>query len=150
MYTYVREELKVPLHRGLKDHPEPHDMFAADCSRKRTIGSNISIIYEALRSGAIHKALIECLGEGEDTLSKADRNGCNGVDIDATSAESGAMKEKETRNGGMVFDAFSTNDEPEPITVEAKRRHSISDEANNHMKRRRSSVAAVQGSLTGV
>ncbi|KAL8868655.1 MAG: hypothetical protein Q9198_008105, partial [Flavoplaca austrocitrina] len=101
MYTYVREELKVPLHRGLKDHPEPHDMFAADGSRKRTIGSNISIIYEALRSGAMHRPLIECLGKGEDTLSKADRNGCNGADIDAKSAESGAINEKETRNGGM-------------------------------------------------
>ena len=150
MYTYVRKELKVPLHRGLKDHPQPHDVFAADGSRKRTIGSNISIIYEALRSGAMHKPLMDCLGEGEDIFSKADRNGCNGAEIDATSAKSGAMKEKGTRNGDMVFDAFSMNGEPEPVTVEAKRRHSISDEANDHMKRRRSSVAAVQGSLTGL
>ncbi|KAI4268608.1 MAG: hypothetical protein LQ337_007741 [Flavoplaca oasis] len=150
MYRYVREELKVPLHRGLRDHPEPHDMFAADGSRKRTIGSNISNIYEALRSGAMHKPLIDCLGEGEDILSKADRNGWNGADIDATTAKAGAMKEKETRNGGMVFDAFSMNGEPEPITVEAKRRHSISDEAHNDTKRRRGSVAAVQGSLTGL
>ena len=150
MYRYVREELKVPLHQGLKDHPEPHDMFADDGSRKRTIGSNISIIYEALRSGAMHKPLIECLGEGQEALSKAKPNGGKGAHVGTIWAESGTIKDKDIRNGALVSDSFSANGEPGPISVEAKRRHSISDEATNGSKRRRSSVAAVQGSLTGV
>ena len=61
IYTYVRHVLGVPLHQGLKDHPGPNDIFATDGSRKRTIGSNIAIIYEALRSGELHEPLMDCL-----------------------------------------------------------------------------------------
>lgn len=61
IYTYVRDVLGIPLHQGLKDHPGPNDVFATDGSRKRTIGSNIAIIYEALRSGKLHEPLMDCL-----------------------------------------------------------------------------------------
>ncbi|KAI4179028.1 MAG: hypothetical protein LQ346_007290 [Caloplaca aetnensis] len=150
MYNYVREELKVPFHRGLKDHPEPQAMFAADGSKKRTIGSNISIIYEALRSGALHRPLMECLVETESTLmtSNADMTGWNGFGNCVVSATSSTPRNLEGRNGLTLFGAVSTNGEPEPMIVEAKRRHSISLGTIGEQKRRRS-LAAVQGSLTG-
>ncbi|KAL8691267.1 MAG: hypothetical protein Q9218_003469 [Villophora microphyllina] len=154
LYTYVREELKVPFHQGLKDHPEPHDMFAGDGSRKRTIGSNISIIYEALRSGAMHRPLIECLKEEEErmptNLSKAHLNGWNGSDNGVASATSdNKVQDLGNRNGWALFDAISVNGEREPTAVEMKRRHSISLGVLQEGKRRRS-LAAVQGSLTGL
>ncbi|KAL8942689.1 MAG: hypothetical protein Q9211_001287 [Gyalolechia sp. 1 TL-2023] len=129
IYTYVREKLNVPLHRGLTDHPEPHDMFAADGSRKRTIGSNISIIYEALRSGAMHEPLMGCLAEeASSTLSTrtADSKGLNGFGIDIASAAPGTMKGKEIRNGHTGSDAVFSNGEPGPISGGAKRRYSAS------------------------
>ncbi|KAL8846668.1 MAG: hypothetical protein Q9221_008254 [Calogaya cf. arnoldii] len=151
MYTYVREELKVPFHRGLRDHPEPHAMFAADGSKKRTIGSNISIIYEALRSGAMHRPLMECLVETESTLmtSNADIKGRNGVGNGVASATSSTTRGIEGRNGLTFSDEVCANGEPEPMIVEAKRRHSISLGAIGEQKRRRS-LNAVQGSLTGL
>lgn len=63
MYLYVRQTLGVPLHQGLIDHPTPTAEFAADGSKKRSIGSWISIIYEALRSGKLHEPLMDCLIE---------------------------------------------------------------------------------------
>lgn len=82
LYTYIREKLEVPFHRGLEDHPEPHDVYAADGSKKRTIGSNISTIYEALRTGEMHKILMECLMGGDataTTTSHVDLDERNGV-----------------------------------------------------------------------
>ncbi|KAL8991730.1 MAG: hypothetical protein Q9169_007703, partial [Polycauliona sp. 2 TL-2023] len=147
LYKFVREELQVPLHRGLQDHPQPYDMFAADGSQKRTIGSNISIIYEALRSGAMHKPLIDSLGEEESSLattSNVESNGYNGLSNGTKSARSSAMETGELGNGKILFKEFSADDEPDPLAVEAKRRHSISLGAIGS-KRRRSSIAAVQG-----
>ena len=57
MYTFVRKELKVPFHRGLVDHPSGLD----DGSEKKTIGSWISIIYEALRKWELHGPAMTCL-----------------------------------------------------------------------------------------
>ncbi|KAI4239066.1 MAG: hypothetical protein LQ349_000643 [Xanthoria aureola] len=131
IYSYVREELQVPLHRGLKDHPEPHDMFAADGSRKRTIGTNISRIYESLRTGAMHNSMMECVGEEGPPLTPASTARTNGLNDFANGTTS------------------ATNGEPQPIIVEAKRRHSIALGAIGGQKRRRS-LAAVQGSLTGI
>lgn len=63
MYVYVRQTLGVPFHQGLIDHPTPTAERAANGDRKKTIGSWISIIYEALRSGSLHEPLMECLIE---------------------------------------------------------------------------------------
>ncbi|KAL8973619.1 MAG: hypothetical protein Q9197_002145 [Variospora fuerteventurae] len=153
IYTYVRETLKVPFHRGLEDHPEAHDMFAADGSRKRTIGSNISTIYEALRSGEMHIPLMECFTEEESTvmgISNADPNGLNNFGNGVGTAPSGTIKDTEVRNGRRLSDAVFANGEAEPTLVDAKRGHSISLGGTNGGNRRRSSVAAVQGSLTGL
>lgn len=54
MYNHVRRELKVPMHKGLVDHPDV-------LNGKKTIGSNISIIYDAMRSGRLYREMLECL-----------------------------------------------------------------------------------------
>lgn len=63
MYVYVRQVLKVPFHKGLEDHPTPTPRVPEKGEAKRTIGSWISIIYESLRSGDLHAALMEALIE---------------------------------------------------------------------------------------
>jgi phenylalanine ammonia-lyase len=50
-YEFVRGELGVPFHRGLVDQPGP-----GDCDKK-TIGSWVSVIYEAIRDDR----LIDCI-----------------------------------------------------------------------------------------
>ncbi|KAI4121162.1 MAG: hypothetical protein LQ338_006525 [Usnochroma carphineum] len=146
IYTYVREKLG-----GLKDHPEPSNMFAVDGSRKRTIGSNISIIYEALRSGALHEPLMECLLEENSatTSTEAVLNGSAGFSNGMASAILKETNGKDVRNGRADLNGITTDGAPEPVIVEAKRRHSISLGEINNRKRRRS-IAAVQGSLTGL
>ena len=56
MYTYVREELGVPFHRGLMDRP-------VKGSGLKTLGGNISVIVEALRSGVGYGVVIGSLKE---------------------------------------------------------------------------------------
>lgn len=51
MYNFVRNELKVPMHRGLIDHPKLPD-GGLDPAKKNT-GTQISIIYRALRDGRL-------------------------------------------------------------------------------------------------
>lgn len=67
MYSFVRSDLGVPLHRGISEHPSPHDDPTASFHgrEKKTIGSWISIIYEALRSGKLHGPAMACLGRSE-------------------------------------------------------------------------------------
>ena len=64
MYNYVRKDLKVPFHKGLADRPTKDNGL-------KTIGSNISIIYEAMRVGQLYDILIMCLGveRQDETLS---------------------------------------------------------------------------------
>lgn len=63
MYLFVRKTLGVPFHKGLEDHPTPKEPTSSDGRRKLTIGSWISIIYESLRDGQMHRPLMECLAE---------------------------------------------------------------------------------------
>ena len=63
MYLFVRQNLSVPFHKGLEDHPTPKDPLAMN-GRKQTIGSWIGSIYESLRSGQLHEPLMGCLLEG--------------------------------------------------------------------------------------
>ncbi|KAI9787482.1 MAG: hypothetical protein M1839_000011 [Geoglossum umbratile] len=63
LYKFVREDLKVPLHRGLCDHPLPK---SEQSDRKpANTGSRISVIYEALRTGRLMVPVMECLVEAQ-------------------------------------------------------------------------------------
>ena len=55
MYIYVRKDLQVPFHKGLADRPSKDNEL-------KTIGSNISIIHEAMRSGRLYDPVLMCLG----------------------------------------------------------------------------------------
>jgi phenylalanine ammonia-lyase len=50
IYLWVREELGIPVNCGLVDHPLPGKTSS---SGKRTIGSYVSRIYEAIRDGRL-------------------------------------------------------------------------------------------------
>ncbi|KAL4752715.1 hypothetical protein BDW72DRAFT_202041 [Aspergillus terricola var. indicus] len=58
IYNFVRETLKVPMHKGLVDHPTYSS--ADDEGDKRTIGSHIGTIYAALREGQFMSVLADC------------------------------------------------------------------------------------------
>ncbi len=53
LYLWVREELGIPMHCGLVDHPMPESSGVQDSDNKRTIGSHVSKIYEAVRDGTL-------------------------------------------------------------------------------------------------
>ena len=55
MYSYVRKDLQVPFHKGLADLPTKDNGL-------KTIGSNISIIHDAMRVGKLYDSVIACLG----------------------------------------------------------------------------------------
>ena len=60
MYKFVREDLQVPFHRGLVDHPTSNG--GDDKSRQlKNTGSQISIIYEALRDERLIEPVMACL-----------------------------------------------------------------------------------------
>ncbi|MCJ1283913.1 hypothetical protein MMC26_003244 [Xylographa opegraphella] len=61
LYRFVREDLKVPMHRGLVDHP-PISSESGETGPKRTIGSLTSIIYMSLRNGELHNKVMEIAG----------------------------------------------------------------------------------------
>ncbi|KAL8969055.1 MAG: hypothetical protein Q9197_004548 [Variospora fuerteventurae] len=63
LYTFVRNDLGVPFHRGLVEHPGPKDdqSVLVGGRDKKTIGSWISIIYESLRDGRLHEPIMMCL-----------------------------------------------------------------------------------------
>ncbi|CAI7664266.1 unnamed protein product, partial [Penicillium glandicola] len=75
IYLFVRETLGVPLHRGLIEHPVAGDKGAnkIDGRPKKTIGSWVSIIYEAVRDGTLYSETFEFLQAREDA------NGSNGT-----------------------------------------------------------------------
>jgi phenylalanine ammonia-lyase len=55
LYDFVRKELSIPLHRGRIEHPTiVQDTITRE---RKTIGSWISRIYEALRSGQLERYL---------------------------------------------------------------------------------------------
>ena len=64
MYNHVRKDLQVPFHKGLADRPTQDNGL-------KTIGSNIGIIYEAMRAGKLYENVVMCLGveRDDETLS---------------------------------------------------------------------------------
>lgn len=69
LYQFVRKELKVPMHRGVVDHPmyqasgDPSNVF--EKFTKRTIGHWIGVINEAIEDD-IWEVVVECLKKGVD------------------------------------------------------------------------------------
>ncbi|KAL4911029.1 hypothetical protein BDW74DRAFT_5016 [Aspergillus multicolor] len=59
VYNYVRGTLKVPMHKGLVDHPT-YVSAGDDGVDKKTIGTHIGTIYAALREGQFMSVLAEC------------------------------------------------------------------------------------------
>lgn len=65
LYDFVRNKLNVPLHKGLVEHatcdrPSPEGI-QVPANDRYLIGKQVSVIYEALRSGKIHDAVVESL-----------------------------------------------------------------------------------------
>ncbi|KAL2021857.1 hypothetical protein VTK56DRAFT_6452 [Thermocarpiscus australiensis] len=71
VYDFVREELRIPLNRGVEDHPTLLLREAEACNgegsaeknedlaaRRRTLGTMASEIYEALRRGELHDRIM--------------------------------------------------------------------------------------------
>ncbi len=66
MYMLVRKNLGVRFHRGLVEHPtQPAQgqMSAEEAAERKTIGSQISIIYEALKDGRVIDTLTDIVEE---------------------------------------------------------------------------------------
>ncbi|KAF5717173.1 phenylalanine ammonia-lyase [Fusarium mundagurra] len=53
LYSFVREELAVPFHQGLIEHPTRSPNGKINGRQKRTIGSWVSIIYTALTNDQV-------------------------------------------------------------------------------------------------
>ena len=62
MYEYVRLTLGVPLHRGLADHPVVGAGEQGN-GRQQLTGTQITKLYEALRSGELFLPVIACLAD---------------------------------------------------------------------------------------
>jgi phenylalanine ammonia-lyase len=73
IYSFVRQDLGVPFHRGLVEQPTPGDTML-DRRPKKTIGSWVRIIYESLRDGRLYEKLMDALAEGLVELKTEDCN----------------------------------------------------------------------------
>lgn len=58
LYLYVREELGIPMNRGLEDHPVSGPSDGANPAGKQTIGSHISKLFEAVRDGRLFERFV--------------------------------------------------------------------------------------------
>lgn len=67
LYTYVRRELKVPFHRGLIEDPTHALQNGQQASfpprQRKTIGTLISTVYEAIRDGRLIEPVMTAVGE---------------------------------------------------------------------------------------
>lgn len=65
LYLFLRKDLNIPFHRGLVEEPThelSEDQQASfPPSERRTIGSLISIVYEAIRDGSMRTPLMEAV-----------------------------------------------------------------------------------------
>ncbi|VTT60823.1 unnamed protein product [Fusarium fujikuroi] len=68
LYSFVREELGVPLHQGISEHPCYGGSATIDGREKRTIGSWISIIFKAISEDTIWDPLVEEMHSYGDTF----------------------------------------------------------------------------------
>lgn len=63
LYRTVRQELGVPFHLGFVEHPTP-ESNSLNGRDKKTVGSWVSIIYEAIRNGKLQNPLMGMLKAG--------------------------------------------------------------------------------------
>lgn len=63
IYNSVRKDLQVPFHQGFVEHPTVDGDRLDNGRPKMSVGSWISIIYEALRNGQLQKPLMAWLSE---------------------------------------------------------------------------------------
>lgn len=75
MYKFVRNELGVPMHKGLVDHPTYGGIGERDEKVRLTTGTQISRIYKALREEKMTGVIMECLREAMDLNMKESRAG---------------------------------------------------------------------------
>nr|RBQ85602.1 hypothetical protein FVER53263_10552 [Fusarium verticillioides] len=62
LYSFVRDELGVPFHQGLVEHPGRGPGVKINGREKQTIGSWVSIIYSALNNDQVWGPLVDALG----------------------------------------------------------------------------------------
>ncbi|RYP35289.1 hypothetical protein DL767_003877 [Monosporascus sp. MG133] len=58
LYNFVRHELQVPFHLGVTDHPVGFKDYGDANRTRRTVGSWVSIIYEAILEGKGHQCSV--------------------------------------------------------------------------------------------
>lgn len=65
LYDFVRNDLQVPLHKGLVEHPTANksspEGIQIPLNDRYIIGKQVSTIYQAIRDGKIHNVLVESL-----------------------------------------------------------------------------------------
>ncbi|KAJ6008234.1 hypothetical protein N7540_012210 [Penicillium herquei] len=67
IYRAVRHDLQVPFHQGFIEHPTA-ESATLNGRPKKSVGSWISIIYQALRNGDLHKPLMQWVSENRSIL----------------------------------------------------------------------------------
>jgi len=78
MYTFVRKDLKVPMHKGIVDHPSVAAAAAVGANgtagtpheEAKSIGSHVSTIHHALRTGYLMVPVMECVEEALDDIAE--------------------------------------------------------------------------------
>jgi phenylalanine ammonia-lyase len=70
LYSFVRVELGVPFHRGLVEDPtlarQVDGIGGGSSVGGKTIGSLISIVYDAIRDGRLIEPVMAAVGENFD------------------------------------------------------------------------------------
>lgn len=154
MYLFVRKTLGVPFNKGLEDHPTSTEPTATDGSRKQTIGSWISIIFESLRNGQLHKPLMECLAEaglvaGASSVDKAKANGVelngNGIVVDQTDDSVHQL----SIDAAVQRLSISKSSQKDGIE-DAVRKHSVDVTTLAEERERRASLSLAHGALTSL
>lgn len=84
LYLAVRCDLGVPFHRGFVDHPtvKEESVNSLKAPEKKTIGSWISVIYEATRKGKFQNLVVDLLQKDKVARWSAEvqeTNGTNGT-----------------------------------------------------------------------
>lgn len=100
LYLAVRRDLGVPFHRGLVDHPtvKEESVTSLEAREKKTIGSWVSVIYEATRKGKFQNLVGNLLqadkvagrsvevheANGTHGTHRTDGSGSNDLEINGT------------------------------------------------------------------
>lgn len=97
-YLFVRERLGVPMHRGLVEHPVANDPSGnmIEGRPKKTIGSWVSTIYEAVRDGSLYGEMFRFL----ETVSQEKASGSNGDVLSKHHGGNGVVPVKQNGNHG--------------------------------------------------